>query len=328
LYLVVDDTGASRWLLRIVVRGRRRDFGLGSTSLVSLSDAREQADQFRRVARSGGDPKESSALTERVFTTFDELAKQVHEIRIKEASRNGKHIDQWINTLNRYASPVIGKKPVDLVKRSDIMTILEPIWFSKKETARRVLQRLSVVFDYALSHDLRADGNPVAGVERGLGSQRKKVKHFEAADWIEAANIYYWLKLNKCIGSLALQFTILTAVRSGAVRQARWSEFDELRFVWEIPENHMKSGQRFEVPLSKQAREVLKAAEVYRSGSDGLVFPSPLNPEKMLSENTMRKLLQSDRPSLTVHGFRTSFRQFSEEHTCKRSLGLTFCSIV
>lgn len=315
LYLVVDDTGASRWLLRIVVRGRRRDFGLGSTSVVSLSEAREQADHFRRIARTGGDPHEDAGLASRVFTTFDELAEQVHEMRIKETSRNGKHVNQWINTLNKYASPVIGKKPVDLVKRSDIMAILEPIWLSKQETARRVLQRLSVVFDYALSHELRTDGNPVAGVERGLGSQKKKVKHFEAADWTEAAHIFNWLKSKKSIGSLALQFTILTAVRSGAVRQARWSEFDEMGFSWDIPEDHMKAGEAFSVPLNNQAREVLKAAEAFRSGPDSLVFPSPNDPEKMLSENTMRKLLQSDRPGLTVHGFRTSFRQYAEEHT-------------
>lgn len=315
LYLVVDDTGASRWLLRIVVRGRRRDFGLGSTSTVSLTQARDKADGFRRVARTGGDPLEDAEIASRVFVTFDELAKTVHEMRIKKTSRNGKHVDQWINTLNKYASPVIGRKPVDLVKRSDIMMILEPIWLSKQETARRVLQRLSVVFDYALSHEFRADGNPVAGVERGLGNQKRKVKHFEAADWIVAAQIHHWLKSKEGIGALALRFTMLTAVRSGAVRQARWTEFDELRFVWDIPEDHMKTGEAFSVPLSDQAREVLRQAEVFRMCPDGLVFPSPKNSERMLSENTMRKILQVDHPGLTVHGFRTSFRQFAEEHT-------------
>lgn len=315
LYLVVDKTGASRWLLRIVVQGRRRDFGLGSTSAVSLAEAREHADRFRRIARTGGDPLDDRETASRMFVTFDELARQVHETRVKETSRNGKHVNQWINTLNKYASPVIGEKPVDLVKRSDIMAILEPIWLSKQETARRVLQRLRVVFDYALSHEIRLDGNPVAGVERGLGSQKKRRKHFKAADWIEAAHIYNWLKTKEGVGSLALQFTILTAVRSGAVRQARWSEFDELRYVWDIPENHMKSGEEFSVPLCEQARKVLTKAERFKAGPDSLVFPSPKDSAKMLSENTMRKLLQSDHPGLTVHGFRTSFRQFAEEHT-------------
>lgn len=315
LYLVVDPSGASRWLLRITVRGKRRDFGLGSTSVVSLYEAREKADRYRRVSRTGGDPSADDGLASKVFVTFDELAKQIHQHRIKKTSRNGKHIDQWINTLTTYASPVIGQKPVDLVKRSDIMRILEPIWHVKQDTAARVLQRLNVVFDYALSHELRTDGNPVAGVQKGLGTQKKKVRHFAAADWVEAANIYHNLQQKNSIGALALKFTMLTAVRSGAVRQAKWSEFDQMLMVWDIPEDHMKTGEAFCVPLSGQVRQVLKLAKSFQNGPDSLVFPSPRNPAKPISENTMRKLLQVDRPGLTVHGFRTSFRQFAEEHT-------------
>lgn len=202
-----------------------------------------------------------------------------------------------------------------MVSRSDIMRILEPIWLSKPETARRIRQRLRVIFDYALSHEYRDDGNPVAGVENGLGPQNQRVEHFAAADWVTAASVYHWLNEKEEIGALALQFTILTAARSGAVRKARWSEIDQMRFVWDIPAENMKAGVPFSVPLSNAAREVLERAETFRCGADGLLFPSPKDNRKPISENTMRKLLQTEWPDITVHGFRTSFRQFAEEHT-------------
>lgn len=315
LYLTVDPSGAKRWLLRIVVRGKRRDFGLGSCSVVSLAEARERADKYRVIARTGGDPTEQREAQARVFVTFDEIAERVHSARVKPTSRNGKHVDQWINTLKKYASPIIGSRPVHLVSRSDIMRILEPIWLAKPETARRVRQRLRVIFDYALSHEYRDDGNPVAGVENGLGPQNQRVTHFAAADWVTAASVYHWLNGKEEVGSLALQFTILTAARSGAVRKARWSEIDRMRFVWDIPAENMKAGLPFSVPLSSSVREVLNRAERFRCGPDGLLFPSPKDPSKPISENTMRKLLQTEWPAFTVHGFRTSFRQYAEELT-------------
>lgn len=315
LYLVVDPSGASRWLLRITVQGRRRDFGLGSTSVVSLEEARQKADEFRKMARGGGDPIEQTETSAKLFITFDELAERVHQEWIIPKSSNGKHVDQWINTLRTYASPVIGKKPVHLISRADIFTILNPIWKTKHETARRVRQRMGVVFDYALETEIRTDGNPVADVLKNRRNEAPKVKHFKAADWLEAASIFDEFKAKEEIGALALCFTIATAVRSGAVRKARWNEIDDCKFVWDIPEGHMKTRAAFSVPLSIQAQMLLERAEKFKTGPDSLIFPSPARPDKMLSENTMRKILQASRPGLTVHGFRTSFRQFAEEQT-------------
>jgi integrase len=315
LYLVVDPSGASRWLLRITVQGRRRDLGLGSTSVVSLDEARKKSDELRRVARSGGDPVAENEASTKLFITFDELAERVHREWIVPRSSNGKHVQQWINTLNTYASPVIGKKPVHLISRSDIFEILNPIWKRKHETARRVRQRMGVVFDYALEAEIRKDGNPVQDVMKGRKGDAPKVEHFRAASWDQAANIFWFFQQKDEIGALALCFTIATASRSGAVRRARWGEVDECKFVWDIPEGHMKAREPFAVPLSPQARKLLSRAEKFKTGPDSLIFPSPTGKDKMLSENTMRKLLQASYSGLTVHGFRTSFRQYAEEHT-------------
>lgn len=315
LYLVVDPTGAKRWLLRLVVQGRRRDFGLGSVTVVSLAEARVKAEEYRKLARGGGDPLQQRDTASKVFVTFEQLAEQVYREWIAPRSSDPKKGVQWLSTLRNHAFPVIGKKPVHVISRSDIFSVLNPIWQSKHETARRVRQRMSVVFEFALEKEIRTDGNPVTDVLRHRKNDAPKVQHFKAVDWYEAAQIFREFHERDEIGALALCMTISTAVRSGAVRKARWGEIDECMFVWDIPEGHMKAREAFSVPLNSAARSVLEKAKRFQAGPNSLIFPSPLGPEKTLSENTMRKLLQVSRPGLTVHGFRTSFRQFAEEHT-------------
>ena len=315
LYLVVDPSGAKRWLLRIMVQGKRRDLGLGSLSLVSLEEARDKAVEYRRLARGGGNPAQQHEAASKVFVTFEELADRVYHDWVAPRSSDPKKGNQWLSTLRNHAFPVIGKMPVHVISRADIFKVLNPIWKSKHETARRVRQRMAVVFDYALETEIRTDGNPVADVLRGRRNVAPKVQHFKAADWYEAATIFNEFKDREEVGAMALCFTISTAVRSGAVRKARWSEIDECMLVWDIPEGHMKARDAFSVPLSRSAQLILQKAKRFRTGPNSLIFPSPLGHEKMLSENTMRKLLQANHPGLTVHGFRTSFRQFAEEHT-------------
>lgn len=149
LYLQVDRSGARRWLLRIVVRGRRRDFGLGSAKLISLADAREKAVELRKIARTGGNPKVREREIEGKATTFEDLARQVHERKFKDTKHNGKHVAQWINTLETYVFPSIGDLSVADIHQDDIEAVIDPIWMKKPETARRILQRISTVFDHA-----------------------------------------------------------------------------------------------------------------------------------------------------------------------------------
>lgn len=175
LYLEVDASGARRWLLRIVIKGRRRDLGLGSASLTSLADARSKAHEFRRIARSGGDPTLVRPADPK-SVTFETVAVEVHQSRIKSTSRNGKHVDQWLNTLGTYTFPKIGDLGVNDINSAHVMDVLTPIWLSKQETARRVLQRMKVVFDWAIAKQYRTGANPTDGVRMVLPRQKKAVQ--------------------------------------------------------------------------------------------------------------------------------------------------------
>ena len=167
LYLVVDPSGARRWVLRTVVHGRRRDIGLGGLKIVSLAEARDLAMQYRRIARDGGDPLQARRNARRIVPTFEAAARSVHAEH-KATWRNVKHASQWINTLAQYVFPLIGDRPVDQIDTPDLLKVLMPIWLTKPETARRVRQRVSTVLDWAKAAGHRAGDNPVAGVAKGL----------------------------------------------------------------------------------------------------------------------------------------------------------------
>jgi Arm DNA-binding domain len=170
LYLVVDPSGARRWLLRLVIQGRRRDLGLGSAGLVPLSEAREKAQAYRKSARQGGDPPGDARRTSRLVPTFSNAAETVYQARAP-AFKNAKHSAQWISTLRTYANPTIGELRIDLIGTPDIHRLIGPIWLSKPETARRVLQRIAAVFDWAKAAGYRSGENPVDGVKLGLAKQ-------------------------------------------------------------------------------------------------------------------------------------------------------------
>lgn len=312
LFLTVDASGARRWLVRLVIRGRRRDIGLGSATLVPLGKAREKAQALRAVARVGGDPltPDQGALPPSI--TFEKAAAEVHRNQIKTTSRNGKHTEQWLSTLRTYAFPYIGKSRVYDITRSDILTILEPIWLTKPETARRVLQRMKTVFDWTLVKEYRVAANPVEAVRIALPRQKKKVEHFAAIPWDDTPAVMADLEEMEGVGALALRFTILTAARSGSVRKATWAEFSKSSLEWSIPADHMKGGEGFVVPLSSAAIAVLREAKRRQPAGADLVFPSPTNPRRPISENTMAKALGVLRPGATVHGMRSAFRDWAE----------------
>ena len=313
LYLKVDPSGARRWMLRTVVRGRRRDYGLGSATLVTLAEARQKAFELRRVARSGGNPKVRTREDEGKGITFKELAKLVHERKFKDNKNNGKHIGQWIRTLETYAFPTLGNLAVSEIHQDDIEAVIDPIWTTKPPTASRVLQRISVVFDFACGRGYRTTGNPATGMLSTMRPQQQKAKHFSAIDYHDLPELMEKLSRQSVVGALALRFTILTALRSGSVRHARWDQFDSILTEWTIPAELMKTRNEFVVPISKHVREILLAAQQHRTKASTLVFPSPSNPKKPISDATMRKLLQSHVPGVTVHGMRAAFRTWARE---------------
>lgn len=245
--------------------------------------------------------------------TFAELAHTVHKRKFKDNTSNGKHVAQWINTLETYAFPILGSLSVEDIQQDDLEEVLDPIWTTKPETARRVLQRIKTIFDHACGRGLRSKGNPATGMRALMREQRVEPKHFAAVSFMDINDLVPSLDKSNDVGALALLFTILTAMRSGPIRAARWSEFDPALEKWTIPADKMKTRKEFVVPISMAARTILQRAKEHRAKASDLVFPSPSNPSRMLSDATMRKLLQSKYPGATVHGMRTTFRTWAAE---------------
>jgi integrase len=327
LYLEVSETGFRRWALRLTVNGKRRDFGLGSLESVSVQEAREKAAAYRARAQAGLDPVAAKAEAKAAKTaadeqnnvpTFREAAKLVHAGR-KKAWSNGKHVNQWINTLEDHAFPMVGDLPVDKVGTPEVLKVLEPIWLEKPETARRVRQRFRTVLDWARAAGHRTGDNPVDLIGDALPRQSREGEHFEALPYSEVKAFVRKLRegFAEPVTKLAFEFLILTAARTIEVRFAVWSEFDLEAKLWTIPASRMKARREHVVPLSDAAVAVLKRMKKLRPahGSD-YVFPDP-HTGKALSENRLlnARTAIGYKDRCTPHGFRSSFRDWAAEET-------------
>ena len=311
LYLYVQRTGTRSWIQRLVIRGRKRELGLGSVHLVSLAEAREQALANRKLARAGGDPLADKRRTQAV-PTFAEAAATVVEQK-RAGWRSPRQATNWLHSLERYVLPTIGSRPVSEVSSADVLAVLTPIWHVKSNTARCLRQRIGAVLEWAVAMEHRTD-NPCDRIGSVLGPQRDIVRHMRALPHREVA-----AALEKVRGSrstravkLAFEFLVVTAARSGEVRLARWEEIDLARRVWTIPAERMKMRREHRVPLSVRAVEVLDAA---RSLADGnpLVFPNRLgNPVR---DTFLSQLLKDLTVAAVPHGFRSSFRDWAAEET-------------
>lgn len=314
LYLLVSPAGSKSWVLRIQVDGRRRDFGLGALKEVSIAEAREKAQEWRKLAKEGHNPSAEAKRQKASQTTFGDAAHTFYEER-KGSWKNTKHRQQWINTLEAYAFPTLGKLSVDRIDADDIAQVLLPIWQSKAETARRVRQRIGSVLDYSKAKGWRQTEAPMRAVNTLLrGIKQPKVKSFAAMPYRDVPA--FMARLNQgsvTSGRLALQFLILTAARSGEVRGAVWGEIDEGQKLWSIPATRMKMDQEHQVPLSEAAFLILRQAKehsVVKPAS--LIFPGLR--QKPLSDMTLSKVLKANGGhGFTVHGFRSSFRDWAAE---------------
>lgn len=312
LFLKVDASGAKRWVQRINIRGKRRELGIGSASLVSLQEARETALENRKQSRAGGDPLQARREAQAILT-FEEAARKVHELH-RPTWRNAKHAAQFLSTLETYAFPIMGRVRVSDVTTADVLGALTPIWLTKPETARRVRQRIGTVMKWAVAQGWRQD-NPAQAIASALPRQdtaqepRKSLPYTELPAFLSNLQETDANPLTK----LALELVILTACRSGEVRLAQWSEFDLDAAEWCIPAARMKAKRPHRIPLSARAVEVLKKAEALREDGD-LVFPG-IKPGKPLSDMTLTKLVKGMGYDIHVHGFRTSFRTWAQERT-------------
>ncbi|WP_420449984.1 tyrosine-type recombinase/integrase [Candidatus Palauibacter sp.] len=312
LYLYVQPSGARSWVQRLVIRGRRRDFGLGSVALVSLAEAREKARANRKLAREGGDPL-AERRRARGIPSFAEATGRV--LKQKQAGwRSKQHGKDWLSTLKRYAFPRIGQIAVSEVATADVLEILTPIWHTKGSTAQSVHQRMRSVFEWAVAMEYRTD-NPCDRVRSVLGPQNRVVKHMKALPHREVGSAIRKARTTDemPVARLAFEFLVLTAARWGEVRWAEWSEIDMAEAVWTVPATRMKAKREHRVPLCRRAVDILGEARTLGGEGSWLVF-TRLN-GKPLIEKRLRQLLQRHRIAAVPHGFRSSFRDWAAEET-------------
>ncbi len=316
LYLVVDPSGARRWVVRVTVKGQknakgaplRTDFGLGGADVVTLNTARERALEYRRMAKAGLNPR-FNAKPE--IPTFEELAQQVHIDRMP-TWKNAKHGAQWINTLRDYAFPKIGRMPVDSVGQPEVMMCLSPIWTDKHETARRLAQRLKTVLDVARSKGFRDAENPVTAVKEAgvLPKVKAKAVHHDAMPWRDVPAFYAELEARTATAAKALQFTILTACRTSEVLGMTWDEVDMGARLWTIPAARMKGGVAHRVPLTD---EMLRLLEPMKAMASDYVFEGQKRHRPLSNMSMLMLMRRMERGQYTVHGFRSTFRDWAGE---------------
>lgn len=316
LYLVVDPSGARRWIVRVVIKGQRNangkslrtDFGLGGADVVTLNQARERALEYRRMAKQGLNPRFNAA---REIPTFEEVARQVHIERMP-TWRNEKHGEQWINTLRDYAFPKIGRMPIDSIGQPEVMMCLAPIWTEKHETARRLAQRLKIVLDVAKSNGFRSGENPVTAIHdaKVLPKVKAKPKHHSAMDWRGIPAFYADLKTRDAMAAKALMFTCLTGSRTGEVLGMKWGEVDFDARLWTCPAERMKAGTVHRVPLTDEMVAILEPLRAMQSDCvfEGQKRHAPLSNMAMLM---LLRRMQVE--GVTVHGFRSTFRDWASE---------------
>ena len=315
LYLIVDESGARRWILRTVVRGRRRDLGLGSVALVGLAEAREAAVRLRRIARAGGDPVADRSRQRRQVPTFADATRQVYELHAKTL-RNARHRATWLSSLEANIFPVFGDRPVDHVDTADVLKALTPIWTTKAETARRIKQRVRVVLDWAKASGYREGDNPADAITRALPMQKAKVRHLPALAYGDVPAFLATLRDAEAAPTvtLAFQFLILTAARTSEVLGAQWAEIDQHAGTWTVPSERIKSGREHRVPLAPVALAVLTDAATRADGGP-FVFPGRRQGQPLSNTALLMVLRRLGRTDITAHGFRSSFRDWAAEQT-------------
>jgi integrase len=307
------EGGSGRWVLRLMTGGKRRDFGLGSVKDVGLGEARERAAEKIKDARAGRDPGAHIKPL-----PFKDAAAAVYDLRKGGWRGDGKHVDQWWNTLQTHVLPKIGSKLVGDVTPGDMLDVLSPIWFATPETARRVKQRCSLVFDWAVTKNHRSPllQNPADVVVAALPRQEDEVEHHAAVQWQEALKFLAAVREAKAQEGtrLALEFLLLTAARTSEALYVDWREIDQEARVWTVPAARMKRKRDHRVALNDQAIAVLQSARaLWPHGNivfNGRWPGEPLSNQALLM--LMRRLgfKDYDGRASVPHGLRSSFRDW------------------
>lgn len=324
LYLQISASGSKSWIMRYTLEGKPREMGLGAYVTFTLAEARQRATAQRKLLTDGIDPlatKHSDLLARRMadasMITFDKAAAAYIEAN-SPAWRNKKHGNQWRNSLATYASPVIGSLPVSTIATTHIMRILSPIWATKTETATRVRGRIEKVLDWAKVQGYRTGDNPAAWrghLSEALPAPSKVAEagHHAALPWLEIGAFMVALRAAQGAGARAMELIILTATRTSEVLNAKWTEFDLDAGLWVIPKERMKGFREHRVPLSAAALALLAKAKAESTGGE-FVFTGRKHGalSNMTCLQTLKRMGRSD---LTVHGFRSTFRDWVSEST-------------
>jgi integrase len=320
LWLQVSKTGTKSWIFRYTMSKKQREMGLGSLLYVSLAAAREKAKACRMLLLDGIDPltekhgrAQQLAVAKAKLITFDQCAARYIAAH-RSGWKNAKHASQWENTISTYASPLIGTLPVSEIDTGLIVKVLSPIWENKTETATRLRGRIESILDWATVHKYRHGDNPArwrGHLDHLLANPSKiaPVKNHPALPWSEIGEFMRNLKVRDGLAARAVEFAILTACRSGEVRGATWDEFDISSATWTIPAGRMKAGREHRVPLSQPALLILGAlsrdSEFVFHGRD---VGTPLSDMSLTA--VLRRMGRQD---ITVHGFRSTFRDWCAE---------------
>jgi len=314
----IKNNGRGYWVFRYLFEGKRLDLSLGAYPAVSLKEARKRAIAARNDVLHGSKPHVSwrakVVVKDSDKPSFQDYAKKCIEAK-KPEWKNLKHVNQWFNTIERYANPVIGKKHLDEIDTQDILDILTPIWYTKTETAARLRGRIEWILASATTRKLRSGSNPAAWrghLETILPKPTKitPVKHHPALPYKEIPSFVEALHKRDGIAALALEFLILNANRSGEVLSGLRCEVTK-EGLWIIPAERMKAKREHRIPLGKRSLEILEIAK-YLDPDSEFLFSRNCKP---LSNMAMTMLVRKMKPSITIHGFRSSFRDWASEET-------------
>lgn len=327
LYLLVKPTGAKSWLYRFMIRGQSHDVGLGTATgsdAITLANARDAATALRLKVRAGVDPLEerrheaarklADAQASKIAGITFKAVAESHITANEDGWRNEKHRQQWRNTLASYVYPVIGELPISEVATAHVLQILEPIWKAKPETAARIRGRIETVLDAAKARGYREGENPArwrGHIAQILPPRSRLTRgHHKALAYDATPAFIAELRKRNATAALALEFAILTATRTSEVLGATWGEIDLEKAVWTIPAGRMKAGKEHRVPLSPRAVEIVNEVKPL---SENIAFPGARGGN--LSGMAMTMLLRRMEIDATVHGFRSSFRDWAAERT-------------
>jgi integrase len=326
LYMQIADSGARSWVFRFRQNGRLREMGLGPLSRVSLGEARKVAAGYREMVRDQIDPiltrreqrrRQLLDIASDNNVTFRDAAEAY--IRTREPEwRNRKHVQQWGNTLKTYAYPVIGDVAVNRIDTAMMVRILQPIWTKKAETARRVRGRIKAILDAEAVMGHRTGSNPARYVDHlqlvlPRSKKRSQIRHHAAMPWEELPNFVLELEGRPRRAARSLHLLILTATRTNEVRFARPEEFDLENRIWSISGDRTKSGRPLRVPLCERAVEIVRNA--LPKARYGYLFPGYKNGQPLSNMAMLSLMKRMSRHGITVHGFRSTFRDWIAECT-------------